>query len=330
MITTENTYVDSFQFVCSRNNNENNILDVLYSGKRGEITIKTRPPEHLQQGIVLTYWDSLSVSCKGHRRNSSLPVEISMTVKHCNEEKTFVQSTEVPLFKGSPNDAMIDFVDEKSHLLACILRLFSRTKPNHTVPVDFQYLSAFLEAAVYPVLQLMPEKNKADILAGLISRSFCSDYVKLLIRSLSELIINGYYENMLRVFTYLPVSVQIHQQVTAVRDFTLCCVVQKHTQLRVEAAENNEDLSGLCPWKYIPVIADSDARCHCLLGCMKYWPVEVCVELLKMCCTKLPRSPNLHKMMKLKLRDMNVYKKVIVIVYNYIYVCILYSHKSVY
>ncbi|XP_014667165.1 PREDICTED: zinc finger FYVE domain-containing protein 26-like isoform X2 [Priapulus caudatus] len=264
-----------------------------------------------EPGLTLAYPPSSgATSPRGHRRITSLPIRMGGAVSLGDEPAAGARIP--PVFKAPPTEAALAFTSEKSRLLGTVLRLFARAAGNDVPDVasEFPRLSAFLEAAVWPVLDVVTPRHRQDVLAVLLSRSAQSNAVRFLVKAMSPAISDGRGEAVLHAISCLPHTTQRSHQLRLISDHLLCGAIWEQTRLRTAAAERGEDASAWSPWQWLTAVYDGDAKRRCALGCMEHWPVEACVCALQTCCDDPPRSATLHEAITQKLGEMKVYQKV--------------------
>ena len=87
------------------------------------------------------------------------------------------------------------------------------------------------------------------------------------------------------------------------KDFILCCA---STYRPSDCSDEMEETN----WRYLHQIHNKDTQARGVLGSLKHWSVDVCVDLLELCSSSHLLNNDLAEAIKVKLEIMKIYQKV--------------------
>lgn len=279
------------------------------------------------------------------RRRSSLPPRIQSTCESSDKDHSkAVYTTQVSQVDQSFSltDVTLDYLTDKSELVAVLAALVTKETDEERTPGDvsdtttgsvvqeqirnfrFNKMSAdFPELYEHIKLQVLPletcknpELEKSDemlkaTLVSALSESFRTcllsspehyRYYSMLQGVLKYLLEQRRWSLLIDVLNNIPGSaVETHQELLPLKDFVLCCLAQSVEGGAFDTSEG---------WRYLLQISDPMTKTRAVLGSLKLWSVDVCLQLLND-CVELGISDNiLRKAVQVKTEEINVYQKV--------------------
>ncbi len=140
----------------------------------------------------------------------------------------------------------------------------------------------------------------------LLSSPSHGQYYKMLTEVTRHLLSQKKWAEVLRLLESIPATTyEYHTDLDRLRDFILCCL-----GLSEDGDQAPGHGSQSTNWDYLLQIRDPLTRIRAVLGSLKSWPVDVCVDLLQNSSNLDISDSHLKKALEIKLSEMLVYQRV--------------------
>ncbi len=148
----------------------------------------------------------------------------------------------------------------------------------------------------------------------LLSSPSHGQYYKMLTEVTRHLLSQMRWAEVLNMLESIPaMTYEHHADLNRLRDFILCCI-----GLSEDQNQGHVHGPGSTNWPYLLQIQDPLTRIRAVLGSLKLWSVDVCVDLLQNSSNLNISDSHLQKAVEIKLSEMLVYQRVSWIMTNFV------------